>query len=336
MNVATLVQPICNHAYEYGLSKEILDVLIDIVTQRNHLDQISLTAIVKNLYPAARVSSSVVTRIVCALGPGERKPPGPTQVLLTKWLLLVYDILEDPSIMSKLYPVLFNLLDMISLRGPLCHLLSFITRRKHVKPFRVQSLLELARKVGHEAPLVGLIRTYKIYHPDIIIGDVGRGRASYFARLDKEWRERLRDLQEVAASQWQDLDSNSSSFKVVRQGAKKTRSTTIPQVQSSGLAEGSMALEDIEDVNHFVNHLERIEPPNQAISMIADPLSQKFLMLGTTDISERRLESWLEGFLEDELQGLRDGESETNDLVEIMSSLLEWARCSKVGLLSVT
>jgi centromere protein I len=40
--------------------------------------------------------------------------------------------------------------------------------------------MELTRQAGHEPPLVGLMRVYKDYFPDIIVGDVASGRASVF------------------------------------------------------------------------------------------------------------------------------------------------------------
>jgi centromere protein I len=41
-------------------------------------------------------------------------------------------------------------------------------------------LMELTRQAGNEPPLVGLMRVYKDYFPDIIVGDVTSGRASVF------------------------------------------------------------------------------------------------------------------------------------------------------------
>lgn len=43
--------------------------------------------------------------------------------------------------------------------------------------------LELARRVGNEPPLVGLIRVYKDYYPDVIVGETTAGRASVFTVL---------------------------------------------------------------------------------------------------------------------------------------------------------
>jgi centromere protein I len=84
-------------------------------------------------------------------------------------------------------------------RTSLCHLLSLITRRKHVKPFRIQQLfvsypvlthfiflcansafsLELSRGLGNEPALQGLLRVYKDYYPDIILGSASTSRKSF-------------------------------------------------------------------------------------------------------------------------------------------------------------
>ena len=38
----------------------------------------------------------------------------------------------------------------------------------------------MTRQVGFEPPLVGLMRVYKDYYPDVIIGDAVSSRASVF------------------------------------------------------------------------------------------------------------------------------------------------------------
>ena len=40
--------------------------------------------------------------------------------------------------------------------------------------------MELTRQAGNDPPLVGLMRVYKDYYPDVIVGDVTSGRASVF------------------------------------------------------------------------------------------------------------------------------------------------------------
>lgn len=40
--------------------------------------------------------------------------------------------------------------------------------------------MELTRQSGNEPPVVGLMRVYKDYYPDVIVGEVTSGRASVF------------------------------------------------------------------------------------------------------------------------------------------------------------
>lgn len=71
---------------------------------------------IKNLYPAQHVSGDVVVTIVAALGQGKGKPSPGTQDSLVKWLALIHEIIEDTNVLSRLYGVLFGMLDMISIR----------------------------------------------------------------------------------------------------------------------------------------------------------------------------------------------------------------------------
>lgn len=40
--------------------------------------------------------------------------------------------------------------------------------------------MELVRRAGNEPPLIGLLRVFKDYYPDVIVGDSTAGRASVF------------------------------------------------------------------------------------------------------------------------------------------------------------
>ena len=86
------------------------------MARKTELDQTSVTNLIKNLYPAQHVSADAIVTIVSALGQGKSKPSSATQLALVKWLVTVYEIIEDPRTLSRLYGVLFSLLDMISLR----------------------------------------------------------------------------------------------------------------------------------------------------------------------------------------------------------------------------
>lgn len=110
------IERICKVADREGLSQDVLDSLIDILIKPNALVQPSIDKIVKSLYPARSVSDSAVVKIVGCLGHGASKPSAQAQVTLLHWLIMVYDVLESRTVISRLYGALFNMLDMISLR----------------------------------------------------------------------------------------------------------------------------------------------------------------------------------------------------------------------------
>lgn len=95
---------------------DALEAVVHVAARKTELDQTSVTTLIKNLYPAQQVPGDVIVTIVAALGQGKGKPSPGTQDSLVKWLVLVHEIVEDTNIMSRLYGVLFGMLDMISIR----------------------------------------------------------------------------------------------------------------------------------------------------------------------------------------------------------------------------
>lgn len=167
-------------SYDRGALPDELQALVELVTTPNRLDQASLGAIVRNLYPIGKVPDQVVLSIVGALGHGQLRPSLTIQSLLLRWLIMVYHFLESRGVLSKCYSVLFNLLDTATIRPQICHILALATRRRHVRPYRIQAILDFSRQTGHDPSLVGLLRVYKNYYPDVIVGDATRGKASPF------------------------------------------------------------------------------------------------------------------------------------------------------------
>lgn len=301
------------------------------------MDQGTTTALINNLYPQQRVSPKLVTQVVCCLGPSKSKPTPATQSLLVRWLILTYDISEDKTHLGKLYAVLFNHLDMISLRRPLCHLLSLITRRKHVKPFRIQALMELIRiSAGDEKDLVILLKVFKNYYPEIVIGNLGgpRRAASIFKHPDPEWVSHAGILQTISLEKSE--ASKGSGMQIAhRNGAKRSKiEVVIPVLQTSHVSSKHTSLEEIRDTNHFVDKIDKIELPNQIISMLGNTMAQKYLHLAQSKAADHRLDEWLRNFLQDKLDQRQEGDD--NEDSGILSDLLEfvegYAAYTKVSL----
>lgn len=114
--ISRLVDRICSKAFQDGVPNRSLRTLIDLITLPNELDQASQGNLIRNLYPASKIPDSIIIKVVGSIGHGRSKPSFSIQTALLKWLVMVYDVLENPTIMSRLYGILFNLLDTIAIR----------------------------------------------------------------------------------------------------------------------------------------------------------------------------------------------------------------------------
>ncbi|MCJ1406397.1 hypothetical protein MMC19_000462 [Ptychographa xylographoides] len=308
--------------------------MIDLITCPR-FDQSSLGTLLLGLYPATQVPSHLICKIVNSLGQGDRKPAPSTQNRLLKWVILVKDVLEDPAILVALYSVLFNLLDTMSLRAHLCHLLSVVTQRKHVKPFRVQMLLELYRRFGSEPALLGLLRIYQEYSPDAILGDSAPGKAARFECPDPDWRDRLRHVQEANLRMAEIAQSEASTFRVIRRGVKRSRATIIPEVHTFHASESATTLEEIDGSYGFIENLDTVALPSQLVSALDDPLLRKLLVLRRDDTSTDRIDQWLSVFSDAELQQEERCGALSGALTEVLEKILSYTQYSKSPLRSV-
>ena len=68
-----------------------------------------------------------------------------------------------------------------------------------------------------------------------------------------------------------------------------------------------MTLEGIDSVEDFVEKLDRIEPPGQLVSLLKDPLLQKYVDLKPSPINSTRIGFWLATYLEEQFEAARLG-----------------------------
>ena len=117
--------------------------------------------------------------------------------------------------------------------------------------------LFLSRQTGNDPALTGLLRVFKDYYPEIIVGDATRGKASAFKVCppgyirahgtytlqypDTEWREQLETIQrahaELAISR---SERPLDGFRVARHqmnGVRGSKGALVPEVHTSHVAE---------------------------------------------------------------------------------------------------
>ena len=90
----------------------------------------------------------------------------------------------------------------------------------------------------------------------------------------------------------------------------------------------SVTLEEIEDVHAFVRKLEKIDPPNQLVAVIADPLLQRLLQLRPSDEYDKRIDNWLYAFFEDQLHNPEPSETKILDMLQAIHKYTQSTRVS--------
>ncbi|EHK27342.1 uncharacterized protein TRIVIDRAFT_34350 [Trichoderma virens Gv29-8] len=306
-SIKPTVASLTSLAYENGLLPNALDELVGLLVTPSHLDQASLAAIARNLYPVARVSRHVAIRVIGALGHGNLKPSLNVQVALLKWLIMVHHVLETPAVLAQAYGVLFNLLDTAAIRPNIFS-------------------LNLSRQTANDPYLIGLLRVFKDYYPEIILGELVRGKASAFKHPDISWKERLQDIQDAYALQ---AEKNSrgalDGFQVNRTAGRAQGRRIVPAVHTSHVNENAVTLEEIENATGFVQNMDRIELPNQLVAVLADPLLQKLLLLRPNAEAYQRVANWLNSVL----QNVIDGDADEATLWEVLAVVKEFVVESK-------
>ncbi|KAI5301696.1 hypothetical protein KEM56_001453, partial [Ascosphaera pollenicola] len=340
-NITPLIERIASHAYQNGLSNAQISQILNLAIRCKTLDQASLTKLFENLYPSSPVSAKIVLRVIGSLGASKSKPSPAIQHLLAHWLVSVHGFLENPGYITRFYSVLFDCLELLSIRRPICHLLCYLTRRKHVTPARVRVLLELIRSaVGDERELSELLRVYKSYYPDIIVGDMAvPRRRAVFRPLDSEWFERLRDLR-MKNSEY-DSDSMNSTLtttvekytRIDRGGVKRSKiEIVIPILKTAQnkLKPSSQSLEEMRSVRDFVWGFDKIELPCQVISILRDPMPMRYMQLVQNEDAVQRLSTWLEAAFANEIEMVEEASGRfTGVTLGLIEALLEFAQFTK-------
>ncbi len=92
-----------------------------------------------------------------------------------------------------------------------------------------------------------------------------------------------------------------------------------------------MTLEEIEDVDKFVQNLDKIELPNQLVACLVDPLLQKLMQLRPDESNYQRASAWVASFSQDVL----DGEVDDAHLRDMLEIIRDYAAHMKASVISI-
>lgn len=330
------VEAICNHGRDHGLSPEAIATVVHAITQHPPLDISNSKQLIGNLYPNQKIYKQTLYSIVSALGPGIRKPAPVVQAQLLRWLILVHGVLEDRAALTHVYAVLFNLMDFLSIRSDLCHILALSTTRRHVVPFRVSRLLDMQRATGQDPALTGLLKTYRSFRPDLVPIEALTGRASIFDYPDEEWKQRIDGL--LVGQQAMATIEDETQFRVLNKTLARSKSSYIPQVYTRGSDEGHETFEDVNGIEDFANKFNRLRLPVKMASALNDPLMQHYLETLPSTSAKRYFQAVdyeIGKALEAQLELSKLDQPLDKGCIEILKASLYWAQRFKFLLPSV-
>ena len=308
---------ITTYAENHGLSNVALQTLVDVVKRPNSFDQKGQNAIIKSLYPASNVPSDLIYTVIGCLGHGSHKSAVSSQQLLLKWIVMVADYLEEPSHLSKFYSVLFNLLDMMSIRAEICHVLAQITRRKHVQPFRIHFLQGLSKNAGQDHALLKLMFVYDKYAPGILVLEKPRKNLMDSPHTDPDWVLQLARIHSKTSFTSTKISNRLASSRFLRRSSRSAKAPST--IQSDN------------EIENFVNRLEDIQLSDINISDLSDPVLQIYITLTVEKASEDQIDEFLSPVFNEQTEKLASGQNISKASSQILKNVLSYTRYTKVG-----
>lgn len=257
--------------------------------------------------------------IISALGPSKRKPSSTVQQALLIWLILVFDLLEEDAVLSRLYSILFALLDVLYLRPQLCHLVAKITRRKHISSTRCQFLKRLDDGITTEPNLHKLSAIFETLDPS----SKGAPKSKLpirFLHPDPQWIENLRSIlrRHRPPPEWLPPSPDGFAFH------------GLPPSEDDGAEIGRQPYGplDLRNSDDLVNHLEELQESDLDSINVTSALSLHALSLTKTGFHSRHMNATIANLFENQRQELERGRRLSESLLD---KTLAHTRSTKVS-----
>ncbi|KAI9227542.1 MAG: Mis6-domain-containing protein [Piptocephalis tieghemiana] len=313
--VSSYVTPLAPLARYAGLdTRQISDLLRALLD--GYYDTASSRRIINLLLPSGPIPPAIPQAILGSLTlPAARTTSTPLHALLLRWLILVYDCLEQPNDLQLMYGVIFHHLGFATWRPHLLHLLYLLTRPHHVLPFRIRILVKMAKKDPSDQGVLGLLSLYHSLVPSLIPSDASTlapRRRGVFKCPDSEWLQVLNDIQK----RW--FSPSDPSNQIMNTPGHLLKKRRLDHLATSSIIPSPRTLWSLSSEAHedgkrrsvgqmtgpkeLGRHIMHLVPPDQMASCLSHPLVQYYWIITTLgsgkDSSSLRLNYWLEGALQ--------------------------------------
>ncbi|KAM9329485.1 centromere protein I [Gastrophryne carolinensis] len=292
-----------------GLPTDAVIVLLRLALS-GHLAEAGNVRILKCLVPASDIPEETLMAAVSLFTSG--RSSSRTQVFFLQWLISVFDLIPSKESLSCLYNFFFCLLPDDRLCPSLCHLLYLLTKREHVRAYRVRSLLELQSRKGLQPHILGLLSIYKVFCPELVSLSLPSRVKNYFKNSKP-----LFDLKKVVARKNGDPLNGSllAPPKELPHRAYKRKWNSNPHVpvRSATLLNDDLSevsdyfskaktfpVEKLETFSQLLENILRLELPAQMACVLKCPLLLHYINCTKEDDSLLRLNYWLAFTLQEE------------------------------------
>ncbi|KAI9320722.1 Mis6-domain-containing protein [Dichotomocladium elegans] len=315
----------------YGLNEDQLKVLLDLATSQKCAMNFA-NSVISCLLPRERVPSKCIVQIFGKLSDREFSPK--LMASLLNWVLVIYDYVDSVEDISKFYPVLFHYLTMETLRPQICHLLYYMTKRAHVRPYRVAKLLHLYEKSGEDTSIYALLTVYATYDPSITLPKKPSRRKWHFSIPNPEMRNTIKKIQsdweteEIQTEITRRPDMEDSTIKKRR--VNLNMAAAIPSSQNIARSLDSTTISDIHTVVQLAESIDRLELPDQIASILGNRLLQHLVICDSNEITLARLNLWLSDTLISLIAPAQRSDVYRKSFQDILSKLIAMARLSRV------
>nr|XP_027788639.1 centromere protein I [Marmota flaviventris] len=303
-----------NMAWKNGLAPDAIDILLNAALSGKFGNAVN-TRILKCLIPATLISEHSVVKAVSWLCVG--KCSGSTKVLFYRWLVAMFDFIDNKEQINLLYGFFFASLQDDALCPYVCHLLYLLTKKENVKPFRVRKLLDLQAKIGMQPHLQALLSLYKFFVPTLISVSLPVRKKIYFKNSENMWNSallamRLRNQQPFP----EPLKLVLGSANVRPLKRKLNSHSVIPALNSGsytkecGKKEMSLSdclshnrsfpLEQLQNFPQLLQNIHCLELPSQIGSVLNNSLLLHYINCVRDESILLRLYHWLSQTLQEE------------------------------------
>ncbi|XP_023559227.1 centromere protein I [Octodon degus] len=303
-----------NVAWKNGLAPEVIDILLNVALSGKFGNAVN-TRILKCMIPATLILEDSVVKAISWICAG--KCSGNTKVLFYRWLVAMFDFIENKEQINLLYGVFFASLQDDALCPYVCHLLYLLTKKDNVKPFRVRKLLDLQAKMGMQPHLQALLSLYKCFAPALISVSLPTRKKIYFKNSKDLWYSavlavRLRNHGPFS----EPLKLTLSPANLHPQKRKWNSHLVIPGLKSGNYANGcgkkEMSLSDclscsgslpVEQLKSFpvlLQNMHCLELPSQMGSVLNNSLLLHYMNCVRDESILLRLYHWLSQTLQEE------------------------------------